>query len=234
MFSLKVVDTDSFLDMSPTAQNLYFHLGMRADDDGFISAPKKIMQFTNASDDDYKILIAKGFIIPMVTNGICVVTHWKINNLIRPDRYVETEYLEEKSRLALKNGKYTQDFIIGKPNVIPLVTLGKVRLGNIYISDKSDVGSSFQTKPKENWVKSLITWYETTFGLKFANYGKQIGALGRLAKSGYAAGQIKDAMEVMWKTDFWKDKNPDFTNLASNITKYAGKEIIRSNTLKND
>src|SRR3990167_156626 len=93
MFSLKVIDTDNFLDMSPTAQNLYFHLGMRADDDGFVASPKKIMQICGAPDDDMKVLIAKGFIIPMATNGVSVITHWKVNNLIRPDRYVETEYL---------------------------------------------------------------------------------------------------------------------------------------------
>ena len=64
MFSLDVVDTDIFLEMPSSAQSLYFHLGMRADDDGFIASPKKITSFVNASTDDLKLLIAKGFVIP--------------------------------------------------------------------------------------------------------------------------------------------------------------------------
>ncbi len=143
MFSLKVIDTDIFLDMSPSAQNLYFHLGMRADDDGFVASPKKIMVMTNASEDDMKVLMAKNFVIQMSTNGVSVITHWHMNNLIRPDRYQETEYKEEKTRLRVENGKYTADFNheLGIPNVIPeigtqngsetapQVRLGKVRLG---------------------------------------------------------------------------------------------------------
>lgn len=145
MFSLKVVDTDSFLDMSPTAQNLYFHLGMRADDDGFVSNPKKIQRMLGAPDDDIKVLIGKKFIIPMATNGVSVITHWKMNNLIKSDRYTETIYLEEKKRLVEKDGKYSSgygdftEFQNGSrsvPEVEPQVRLGKDR-----IEHTSDVSS---------------------------------------------------------------------------------------------
>lgn len=132
MFSLRVVDTDMFLDMSPTAQNLYFHLGMRADDDGFVSSPKKIMKMVGAPDDDYRVLVAKGFIIPMATNGVCVVSHWKVNNLIKNDRYTETMYKEEKARISEKDGIYFIDFENGSkmvPEVEPQDRLGKDRLG---------------------------------------------------------------------------------------------------------
>ncbi len=130
MFSLKVVDTDSFLDMSPTAQNLYFHLGMRADDDGFIANPKRIQKMIGAPEDDLKILYAKNFIIPMATNGVSVVTHWKVNNLIKGDRYTPTIYLEEKQRLMEDNGIYKVDILGSKmvPKVDPQVRLGKDRL----------------------------------------------------------------------------------------------------------
>jgi hypothetical protein len=136
MFSLKVIDTDTFLDMSASAQNLYFHLGMRADDDGFVASPKKIMVMANASEDDMKVLIAKNFIIRMATNGVSVITHWHTNNLIRPDRYQETEYKEEKSRLDVVNGKYSQSFGMtsGIPDVIP--SIGKDRLGKDTIATK--------------------------------------------------------------------------------------------------
>lgn len=106
MFSMKIVDTDAFLDMSQTAQLLYFHFSMRADDDGFVSNPKKIMRMIGVQDDDMKVLIAKKFIIPF-DSGVCVIKHWKIHNYIQNDRYSETNYTEEKKKLLLKeNGSY--------------------------------------------------------------------------------------------------------------------------------
>ena len=98
MFSLDVVDTDRFLDMSASAQALYFHLGMRADDDGFVSSPRKIAKASNCGLDDLTLLAAKGFIIPF-ESGVVVVTHWKENNYIRADRYKPTRYTKEAEML---------------------------------------------------------------------------------------------------------------------------------------
>lgn len=107
MFALKIIDSDAFLDMSVSAQNLYFHLAMRADDDGFISAPKKIMRMIGASTDDLRILAAKRFILTFDT-GIVVIKHWRIHNYIAKDRYTPTIYKEEKKKLFVKaNGAYT-------------------------------------------------------------------------------------------------------------------------------
>lgn len=107
MFSLQIVDTDAFLDMPHSSQLLYFHLSMRADDDGFVSNPKKIMRTVGSQEDDYKVLLAKRFIIPF-DNGVCVIKHWRINNYIRNDRYKETVYEDEKKQLRIKkNGAYT-------------------------------------------------------------------------------------------------------------------------------
>jgi hypothetical protein len=102
MFSLDIIDTDFFIDMPQSSQNLYFHLAIRADDDGFIAAPKKILKMVGGAEDDMKVLISKGFIIPF-KSGVCVITHWKIHNLLRGDRYTETIYKEEKEQLALTN-----------------------------------------------------------------------------------------------------------------------------------
>jgi len=127
MFSLKIVDTDSFVDMPAGARLLYYDLAMRADDDGFVSNPKKIMRMTNSSEDDFKVLIAKQFIIPF-DSGICVISDWKIHNYIQADRYQETIYLEEKAQIKEKNGMYTkciQNVYTGKDRL----ELGKVRLG---------------------------------------------------------------------------------------------------------
>lgn len=79
MFGLDVVDTDLFLDMSPSARALYYDLGMRADADGFVSSPKKIVRMGSYSNDDLMVLEAKGFIIPF-DNGVVVITHWNMNN----------------------------------------------------------------------------------------------------------------------------------------------------------
>lgn len=104
MFSLNIVDTDAFLDMPQGSQLLYFHMAMRADDEGFIGNPKRIMRMMSSNDDDLKILIAKKFIIPF-ESGVCVVKHWLIHNTIRMDRFTATTYGKEKSKLILKENR---------------------------------------------------------------------------------------------------------------------------------
>ena len=107
MFAKTIIDSDAFLDMPLSSQALYFHLSMRADDEGFINNPKKIQRMIGASEDDLKVLIAKSFIIPF-ESGIVVIKHWKIHNYIRCDRLKNTVYEEEKSLLEVKdNGAYT-------------------------------------------------------------------------------------------------------------------------------
>ena len=105
MFSLDIVDTDKFLEMPATTQLLYFHLGMRADDDGFVSSPKKIAKMMRCNDDDLKLLIAKAYLIPF-DNGVVVISDWNVNNWIRPDRKHETRFFQEKSLLELSIDKY--------------------------------------------------------------------------------------------------------------------------------
>lgn len=115
MFSDDITSSDAFLDMPEGAQNLYFHLGMNADDDGFIGSPKMVMRAIRASEDSYKLLIAKKFLIHF-EKGVCVIKHWRVNNQIRKDRYSETKYIDEKQSLYIKeNGAYTQDSTKGLP-----------------------------------------------------------------------------------------------------------------------
>ena len=104
MFAKSVIDSDLFLDMPPTTQMLYFHLAMRADDDGFINNPRRIQRMIGASDDDMRILIAKQFILTF-ENGVIVIRHWKLHNYIRKDMYHPTEYQAERQMLSLKNNK---------------------------------------------------------------------------------------------------------------------------------
>lgn len=107
MFTMKIVDTDAFLDMPLSTQCLYFHLNMRADDDGFIGNPKRIEKIIGANDDDLKLLIAKRFVI-LFDDGVIVIKHWRMHNTLSRDRYVETSYTDEKKKLLLKdNGSYS-------------------------------------------------------------------------------------------------------------------------------
>ena len=128
MFAKTIIDSDAFLDMPLSAQALYFHLSMRADDDGFINNAKKIQRMIGGADDDLKLLLAKNFIIPF-ESGVVVIKHWKIHNYIRNDRYKPTVYAEEKAMLTTKeNGAYT----FGIPDGYQMETqdrLGKDRVG---------------------------------------------------------------------------------------------------------
>ncbi|WP_407397747.1 hypothetical protein [Treponema sp.] len=106
MFAQSVIDSDMFLEMPATSQCLYFHLAMRADDDGFINKPKSIMRMVGAKDDDINVLISKNFIKPF-ESGVVVVTHWKIHNNVRKDMYKPTVYQHEMQCLTVgKSGIY--------------------------------------------------------------------------------------------------------------------------------
>ena len=131
MFAKTIIDSDAFLDMSLSTQALYFHLSMRADDDGFVNNPKKIQRMIGAGDDELKMLIAKRFIIPF-ESGICVIKHWRIHNYIQKDRYKETVYKEEKSHLILKENKSYKyvdtPCIQNVSNLEPQIRLDKTRV----------------------------------------------------------------------------------------------------------
>lgn len=105
MFNNLVIASDDFLEMPDSSQNLYFHLSMQADDDGFVDNWKSIMRMTGKKEDDLKILIAKSFIIPFET-GIIVIRHWRLNNYIQKDRYKETIHKEEKQLLKIEDNVY--------------------------------------------------------------------------------------------------------------------------------
>ena len=159
MFAKTIIDSDMFLDMPLSTQALYFHLSMRADDDGFINNPRKIQRMIGASDDDLKVLVMKRFILPF-DSGVVVIKHWKIHNYIRNDRYKETVYQEEKAQLELKeNGAYTELSTTGIPDGIPTdnqcvsnmetqVRLGKDR-------DRKELGEGSKGK-KETTLDLLL------------------------------------------------------------------------------
>jgi hypothetical protein len=118
MFTMKIVDSDAFLDMPLSTQCLYFHLNMRADDDGFISNPKRIKRLIGASDDDLKLLVAKRFVLEF-DDGVIVIKHWRMHNTIQKDRYTPTAYQDELSLLGVKQNKA---YSLTEGEIIPLET----------------------------------------------------------------------------------------------------------------
>jgi hypothetical protein len=136
MFTIKIVDSDAFLDMPLSTQCLYFHLNMRADDDGFVGNPKKIMRMIGASEDDFKILIAKKFIL-IFENNVVVIKHWWMHNTLSKDRYHETSYTDEKSLLKIKDNKsYTLE-----GDGIPLKTVETENVNKMLTECSQDVNS---------------------------------------------------------------------------------------------
>ena len=181
MFSPKIVGSDAFLEMPTSTRELYFQFGMYADDDGFIS-PRKIMRMIGASDDDLKMLIAKRFVLPF-ENGVIVIKHWRVNNLIRKDFYQETQYLEQRQTIFLKeNGAYTDDSSQGVPlldtprqqivnNPLPQDRLGKDRLGK----DKDIVLSLFEFWNHQGTInhKKLTAKMETKIRSALKDYSSE-------------------------------------------------------------
>ena len=160
MFSQQITDSDSFLDMPLSAQALYFHLGMTADDDGFVNNPKRIQRVIGANEDDLKLLIAKKFIIAF-ESGVVVIKHWKINNAIRSDRYTPTVYTEEK---ALLNEKSNKAYTLGIPNDNQRLPSGSRRQGKVSI-DKDNVVYDFTEELSADEIHYLYATYENAHEL---------------------------------------------------------------------
>lgn len=130
MMSKSIIKSDTFLDMPATTQNLYFHMLLDADDDGFINAPKSIMRMIGAKEDDMKVLVAKQFVIPF-ESGVVVIKDWKIHNYIQNDRY-KPSTLPERDLLNIQKDKtYTLKNDVSRMDTecIQTVSIGKDRLG---------------------------------------------------------------------------------------------------------
>lgn len=160
MFAKTIVLSDAFLDMPMSARCLYFTLGMLADDDGFVNAPRSIMRQCGASDDDMKLLITKKFVL-IFDSGVIVIKHWRINNYLQKDRINPTKCVEEKATLAIdEKGGYTRSEMY-TPTVYTQDSIGKDRLDKdrldnntpIYLSTPNlddDPGAVLRKKVEES------------------------------------------------------------------------------------
>ena len=148
MFSKSITNSDPFLELPQSTQNLYFHLGMNADDDGFVQI-RSVMKQIGSSDDDAKLLFTKSFLIRF-EDGVIVITDWRINNEIRQDRYKQTFYIKHLKRLKQNENKaYLLDEKECQPLVVPndnqMTT--QVRLGKVSIGKSKERESEEDTSP---------------------------------------------------------------------------------------
>ena len=179
MFALKIIDSDAFLDMPLTTQATYFHLCMRADDDGFVDNPKKIQRMIRASDDDMRMLMAKQFIIPF-DSGIVVIKHWKIHNIIRKDAYSPTIYREEAEEIEVDGaGTYHR-------NVNVTLTSRQRRTDKISI-DKNSIDNNI-----------LINQFEELWSIYPRKQGKKVAeaAYKKAVKDGVTDDEIRKGIEA--------------------------------------
>ena len=219
MFSLDVVDTDRFLEMPVTTQALYFHLGMRADDDGFVSSPKKITQFVGCNSDDLKLLITKKFIIPF-ESGVIVISDWKTNNWIRGDRHRETIHKQEKDMLIEKDGRYVLD-----ADVIPVVNqvstkchtqdrIGKDRIGKDSL--KKSISPELE-KPAPDQSGILLPLVDKT------NYDVPLSKIDKWA----AAYPAVDVTQELRKMVAWLESNPSRKKTRRGIDRFINAWISK-------
>ena len=217
MFAKTIIDSDAFIDMPLSTQALYFHLSMRADDEGFINNPKKIMRMIGASEDDLKVLCLKKLIIPF-ESGIVAVKHWKIHNYIQKDRYKPTVYLEERSRLKLKdNGAYTE-CIQGVSNLETQVSIGKA-----IVSIGKGSGSIVEDEDQNNSSNDVETVDNSKFELMGGTLGKGVVLLTEEQKNALLdeLGLEPFNHYVEKLATFIIEKNAKVTNHYATIKKWA-------------
>lgn len=225
MFSKKITDTDKFLDMPASAQNLYFHLNMHADDDGFLGNAKTVKRMVGASDDDLKLLVTKQFLIPF-DDGVVVIKDWRIHNYIRSDRYRSTIYTDHKNSLQInENQQYEmvseQPKEVGMTDGIPSGNqdgyqmdtqvrlgkdrLGKVRLGKVRLG-KGRLDSTRQDKTQESQpeadsvppeaVKEVIDYLNQKAGTKYRSTTAATKRLvGARLKEGFTVDDCKKVID---------------------------------------
>ena len=218
MFSLDVVNTDKFMEMPLTAQALYFHLGMRADDDGFIASPRQIMKAVECKNDDMKILISKGYVIPF-ESGIVVIRHWKQHNYIQADRYRKTKFLEERSHLELVENVYIThtEGIQDCSNMDTQDSIGKVRVRDRV---SIELGNTVCKEPEESVSMPPVITLPLNDKSLFGIYQSDIDGWKEL----YPA---VDILQELRKMKGWLDSNPAKRKTRRGIKRFINGWLAR-------
>ena len=233
MFTMKIVDSDAFLDMPLSTQCLYFHLNMRADDDGFIDNPKRVMKIVGASQDDLKLLAAKRFILAF-ESGVMVIKHWRMHNTLSQSRYHATQYVDEKSMLKLKeNGSYSLENGTEIDDE-KLIEMSKRQCRRTKDEQKTNADIDLDIDKELDLIKYIVEYLNQTCGTRYkhstVNTQKHIRA--RL-KDGYVFEDFKTVIDKKakeWKcTDMEKYLCPD-TLFGSKFEKYLNQNISGGGT----
>ncbi len=198
MMSKSIIKSDTFLDMPATTQNLYFHMLLDADDDGFINAPKSIMRMIGAKDDDMKVLTAKQFVIPF-ESGVVVIKDWKIHNYIQNDRY-KPSTLQERNLLNIQKDKtYTlkSDVSSMDTKCIQTVSIGKDRLGKVREGkDRLDISCHVTHDDVDKSHFEIIEYLNLKTGSKFKPTTKPyVQAIRARLKEGYTVDDFKTVID---------------------------------------
>jgi len=188
--------------MPDSSQNLYFHLSLDADDDGFVANYKSIMRMLGKKEDDLKVLIAKQFIIPF-ENGVLVIRHWKLNNYIQKDRYKETIYKEEKALLSVDNSNvYNMD-----TNCIH--SIDKIRLDKISLKEnrQEEKRTTIYEILEKNFGRTIspmefekINNWLLLFNEDILNYAIELCVLQNKKTFAYLEGILKNWKSQQYKT----------------------------------
>lgn len=205
MFAKTIIDSDAFLNMPSSSQNLYFHLGMRADDDGVVNNPRTIMRMIGASNDDMNLLISKKFVI-VLEETIIIIKHWRINNYIQKDRYVPSKYkelidnlsLDENNAYTAKNEQCIQGVSKTDTECIQGVSTGKVSIGKDSVVLKENIikekNQSFSPKiPQE--LQELFDYWNSKGIVVHRTINEKMVQLLKKAMDLYGQAQIKQAIE---------------------------------------
>ena len=210
MMSKSIIKSDTFLDMPATTQNLYFHMLLDADDDGFINAPKSIMRMIGAKDDDMKVLAAKQFVIPF-ESGVVVIKDWKIHNYIQNDRY-KPSTLPERDLLNIQKDKtYTLKSDVSRMDTecIQTVSIGKDRIGKDRIGkdrigkDSIDILCHVSHDDVDKSHYEIIEYLNLKTGSKFKPTTKPyVQAIRSRLKEGYTVDDFKTVIDK--KCREWK------------------------------
>lgn len=215
MFTQRIIDSDSFLDMPLSTQALYFHLNMRADDDGFINNPKRIVRTIGANIDDLKLLVTKRFVI-CFESGVIVIKHWRMHNTLQNDRYKPTQYQEELETLRVKSNKSYTEKEHGKQMETKCQPLGsgldpeRIQNGSTLDPQYSidQYSNIYSPAEQDGAYKKIVDYLNKRTGKHFKESTKKTRSLihARM-KEGYTISDFKQVIDT--KTVQWKGTEQD-------------------------
>lgn len=251
MMAKSIIDTDMFLDMPISSQNLYFHMLLRADDDGFISNPKSILRTIGASEDDLKLLLAKQYIFGF-ESGVVVIKDWKIHNYIRSDRYKPSQLPEKHFVCISETGSYElnnteissgiqtgrqlvyQRYPTGIPTGRQLVYPGKDRLGKDRLGKDKDKNCRLSDK-SSTVISEIIDYLNQKTGKHFrksiANTTRVINAR---IKDGFTVDDFKTVIDkkvIEWgKDERMKQYLRPQTLFGTKFESYLNQDLVEHKT----